>query len=94
MHTAPFLTRRVLTSCSTLVSEVSLTIEIAHNCCTERLLGGLKVFLLYAHDYVTTFSGKSIDTWEWKDHLYSYFRKNGGDEKLKLLDTVDWDVSH
>lgn len=75
-------------------SLVDKFLEVVHNCCAERLLGGLKIFLLYAHDYVTTFSGKSIDTWEWKDHLYSYFRKNGGDEKLKLLDTVDWDVSH
>lgn len=59
----------------------------------ERLLGGLEVFLKYANDYVSTFSGKSIDTFQWKDHLYSYFRKNGGEEKIKLLDSIDWDVN-
>ena len=39
-----------------------------------------------------TFIGKSISTQDWKDHLYAYFQKNGGEEKVKLLDTVDWNV--
>ncbi len=39
-----------------------------------------------------TFIGKSITTQDWKDHLYAYFQKNGGEEKVKLLDKVDWNV--
>jgi len=42
---------------------------------------------------VQTFVGKSIGTETWKEHLYSYFKANGGDEKVSILDTVDWDVS-
>ncbi|CAL1696869.1 unnamed protein product [Somion occarium] len=58
----------------------------------ERLLGGLDIFLPYITDYVNTFMGKSITTWQWKDHLYGYFKKNGGDTKIKLLDSVDWNA--
>lgn len=58
----------------------------------ERLLGGLDVFLAYIRDYVNTFKGKSVTTWQWKDHIYEYFKNNGGNEKVKLLDSVDWDV--
>ncbi|KAF9509168.1 hypothetical protein BS47DRAFT_1488071 [Hydnum rufescens UP504] len=58
----------------------------------ERLLGGLDVFVPYVKDYVTTFRGKSIRTEQWKEHLYSYFRQNGGEEKIRLLDSVDWDA--
>lgn len=56
------------------------------------MLGGLDIFLPYARDYVQTFIGKSISTQDWKDHLYAYFQKNGGEEKVKLLDNVDWNV--
>ncbi|CCO33323.1 leukotriene-A4 hydrolase [Rhizoctonia solani AG-1 IB] len=56
----------------------------------ERLLGGLDVFLPYARDYINTFRGKSIRTDEWKAHLYAYFGNHGGEDKLKLLDSVDW----
>lgn len=58
----------------------------------ERKLGGLDVFLPYARDYVHTFRGRSIRTDEWKNHLYEYFEKHGGEEKLKLLNSVDWHV--
>ncbi|KAK7677927.1 hypothetical protein QCA50_019117 [Cerrena zonata] len=58
----------------------------------ERLLGGLDVFLAYINNYVNTFMGKSITTWQWKDHLYEYFKNNDGDEKIKLLNSVDWDA--
>lgn len=58
----------------------------------EGVLGGLNVFLPYIHDYVSTFMGKSITTFQWKDHLYEYFKKSGGDEKIKALDSVDWDA--
>ena len=56
-------------------------------------MGGLDVFLPYIRDYVNTFMGKRINTWMWKDHLYSYWSKNGGEEKVKILDSVNWDVS-
>ncbi|KAH9949467.1 hypothetical protein B0H21DRAFT_728077 [Amylocystis lapponica] len=58
----------------------------------ERKLGGLDVFLQYAFDYVSTFMGKSITTEEWKAHLYGYFEKHGGAEKIKALDSVDWNA--
>lgn len=54
-------------------------------------MGGLDIFLPYVKDYVNTFIGKSITTWQWKSHLYEYFAKIG-DDKTKALDTVDWDV--
>lgn len=47
----------------------------------------------YVNDYVNTFIGKSITTQQWKDHLYGYYEKNGGPEKIKLLDSIDWNVS-
>ena len=55
-------------------------------------MGGLDVFLPYVKDYVNTFIGKSITTEQWKSHLYGYFEKNGSD-KVKALDSVNWDVS-
>ncbi|PCH33157.1 hypothetical protein WOLCODRAFT_147267 [Wolfiporia cocos MD-104 SS10] len=58
----------------------------------ERTLGGLDVFLPYAHDYATTFMGKSITTDQWKAHLYNYFSKHGGEGKIKALDSIDWDA--
>ncbi|KAJ6620129.1 peptidase family M1-domain-containing protein [Mycena sp. CBHHK59/15] len=58
----------------------------------ERTLGGLDVFLPYVRDYVATFIGTSITTTQWKDHLYAYYTKNGGPEKVKLLDSVDWNA--
>ncbi|KAI5118515.1 hypothetical protein M0805_007684 [Coniferiporia weirii] len=58
----------------------------------ERVLGGLDVFLPYVRDYVDTFMGKSINTDIWKAHLYDYWLKQGGAEKVKILDSVDWDA--
>jgi leukotriene-A4 hydrolase len=58
----------------------------------ERTLGGLDVFLPYVKDYVETFIGKSITTAQWKAHLYSYWEKHGGAEKIKALDSVNWDA--
>lgn len=58
----------------------------------ERTLGGLDVFLPYVKDYVETFIGKSITTAQWKDHLYAYWQKNGDPEKIKALDSVDWNA--
>ena len=59
----------------------------------ERKLGGPDIFLPYVRDYVSTYMGKSITTTQWKDHLYAYWTKHGGEEKVKILDSVDWDVS-
>lgn len=59
---------------------------------SERILGGLDIFLPYVKDYVETFIGKSITTEQWKEHIYAYFSKCGGPEKIKALDGVDWDV--
>lgn len=36
--------------------------------------------------------GKSIPTAEWKAHLYGYYEKHGGAEKIKALDSIDWNV--
>jgi len=58
----------------------------------ERTIGGLDVFLPYIRDYVETFSGKSITTQQWKDHLYAYFQRQGGEEKVKALDSINWDA--
>jgi leukotriene-A4 hydrolase len=60
----------------------------------EQTLGGLDVFLPYVKDYVNTYIGTSITTQQWKSHLYSYFKKSGGAEKIALLDSVNWDVSY
>ncbi|KAH9939046.1 metalloprotease [Epithele typhae] len=57
----------------------------------ERTLGGLDVFLPYVYDYVHTFMGKSITTEQWKEHLYGYWSKHGGEEKIKALDGIKWD---
>jgi len=59
---------------------------------SEQKLGGIDVFLPYIRDYVATFQGKSITTWDWKAHLYAYFEKHGGREKLDALNSVDWDA--
>jgi len=41
---------------------------------------------------VNTFIGKSITTEQWKSHLYEYFKKHGGDNKVKILDSIDWNA--
>ncbi|TDL22284.1 hypothetical protein BD410DRAFT_770293 [Rickenella mellea] len=56
----------------------------------ERKLGGLDVFLPYVKDYVNTFMGQSINTSQWKAHLYDYWRKQG-DNKIEALDSIDWE---
>jgi hypothetical protein len=58
----------------------------------ERTLGGLDVFLPYVKDYVNTYMGKSITSDQWKSHLYSYFTQHGGEDKVRALNSVDWDV--
>lgn len=58
----------------------------------ERVLGGLDVFLPYVRNYVETFMGRSITTDMWKAHLYEYWAKYGGEEKIKALNSVDWNA--
>lgn len=57
----------------------------------ERTLGGIDVLLPYIKEYVKTFMGHSITTGQWKDHLYLFFGNQ--EDKIKALDTIDWDVS-
>ncbi|KAH7106395.1 peptidase family M1-domain-containing protein [Auriculariales sp. MPI-PUGE-AT-0066] len=57
----------------------------------ENTLGGKDVLLRFASDYVNTFTGKSITTDQWKEHLYAYFKKNDP-KKIEALDSVDWDA--
>jgi leukotriene-A4 hydrolase len=52
----------------------------------------LEVFLPYVKDYVNTFMGQSITTEQWKSHLYAYFEKHWGQEKIIALNSVNWDV--
>lgn len=49
------------------------------------------MFLPYVKDYVNTFMGMSINTTQWKAHLYDYWRIQG-DDKIKALDSIDWEV--
>ena len=56
------------------------------------MLGGLDEFLPYVRDYVSTYMGKSITTEQWKEHLYSFYRKNGTPEHIKALDSGKWNV--
>ncbi|KDQ30245.1 hypothetical protein PLEOSDRAFT_154934 [Pleurotus ostreatus PC15] len=58
----------------------------------ERTVGGLDVFLPYVKDYVSTFLGKSITTEQWKAHLFGYYEKHGGPDKIKALESVDWEA--
>ncbi len=58
----------------------------------EQVLGGLDVFLPYVKDYVETFMGGSLTTAQWKEHLYKYWTTHGGPEKIRALDSVNWDA--
>ncbi|KAG1717493.1 hypothetical protein EDB19DRAFT_1814438, partial [Suillus lakei] len=58
----------------------------------ERTLGGLEVFLPYVKDYIATYMGHSITTETWKNHLYAYFQKNGGEAQIKALNSINWDA--
>jgi leukotriene-A4 hydrolase len=58
----------------------------------ERTLGGLEVFLPYVKDYIATYMGHSITTETWKNHLYAYFQKNGSEQQIKALNSINWDA--
>ncbi|RLU18861.1 hypothetical protein DMN91_009219 [Ooceraea biroi] len=53
----------------------------------EQLLGGSEVFEPFLKSYLDTFKYRSIKTDTWKDYLYKYFS-----DKIKLLNSVDWDT--
>ena len=57
----------------------------------EYTLGGIDVMRPYIKDYVKTYMGHSITTTQWKDHLYSFFASQ--EDKIKALDSIDWNVS-
>lgn len=50
------------------------------------------MFLPYVKDYVETFMGRSLTTAQWKEHLYKYWTTHGGPEKIRALDSVNWDA--
>jgi len=58
----------------------------------EQLLGGAQVFEPYMKEYVRHHAGKSISTDDWKNFLYNYMQEKYGDEKISLLNSVDWDT--
>ncbi|KAI9345247.1 hypothetical protein BDR26DRAFT_856601 [Obelidium mucronatum] len=58
----------------------------------ESILGGSEVFDGYLRNHVETFSHKSINSFQFKDNLYAYFEKTFGQEKVDILNTVDWDT--
>ncbi|KAJ3409863.1 hypothetical protein HDU80_008933 [Chytriomyces hyalinus] len=58
----------------------------------EGILGGIDVFDGFLKNHVETFSHKSITSFQFKDNLYAYFEKTYGQEKVDILNTVDWDT--
>ncbi|KAF9903836.1 Leukotriene A-4 hydrolase [Lobosporangium transversale] len=58
----------------------------------EKHLGGAEVFEPYLRAHVQEFAGRSINTDDWKNFLYSFMEKNFGQEKVDLLNKVDWDA--
>jgi leukotriene-A4 hydrolase len=58
----------------------------------ERLVGGLEVFVPYMKDYDHTFTGTSITTQQWYNHLFHYFGSvSNGKELVEKLKSLDWD---
>ncbi|KAI7817239.1 hypothetical protein BC939DRAFT_402867 [Gamsiella multidivaricata] len=58
----------------------------------EKHLGGAEVFEPYLRAHVQEFAGRSINTDDWKAFLYSFMEKNFGQEKVDLLNKVDWEA--
>jgi leukotriene-A4 hydrolase len=61
---------------------------------TEQKLGGLDVFLPYIKNYVSTFTGQSITSNQWKEHLFEYFNKHGSHDEVTALNSIDFDVEY
>ncbi|XP_077546818.1 leukotriene A-4 hydrolase [Haemaphysalis longicornis] len=51
----------------------------------ESILGGPEVFDKFLHSYIEKYKYKSVDTAQWKEYLYEYFK-----DKRDVLDKVDW----
>ena len=58
----------------------------------EKHLGGADVFEPYLRAHVQQFAGRSINTDDWKAFLYSFMEKTFGQEKVDLLNKVDWEA--
>lgn len=58
----------------------------------ETLLGGSAVFEPYLKAHVEEFAHKSITSEEFKTFLFSFYKSNFGEEKVQLLNSVDWDA--
>ncbi|KAK3812791.1 MAG: peptidase family M1-domain-containing protein [Linnemannia gamsii] len=58
----------------------------------EKHLGGAEVFEPYVRAHVQEFAGRSINTDDWKAFLYSFMEKTFGQEKVDLLNKVDWEA--
>ncbi|KAG0306330.1 Leukotriene A-4 hydrolase [Dissophora globulifera] len=58
----------------------------------EKHLGGAEVFEPYLRAHVQEFAGRSINTDDWKAFLYSFMEKQHGQEKVDLLNKVDWET--
>ncbi|KAJ1725387.1 Leucyl aminopeptidase yscIV [Coemansia erecta] len=56
----------------------------------EQHLGGPAVFEPYMRSYINEFQGKSIDTSDWKNYLFSYFASHDP-AKVELLNQIEWD---
>ncbi|KAF9982552.1 Leukotriene A-4 hydrolase, partial [Modicella reniformis] len=56
----------------------------------EKHLGGPEVFEPYLRAHVQQFAGRSINTDDWKEFLYSYMEKTFGQDKVDRLNQVDW----
>ncbi|KAK3818579.1 MAG: peptidase family M1-domain-containing protein [Benniella sp.] len=57
----------------------------------EKHLGGPEVFEPYLRAHVRKFAGRSINTNDWKEFLYAYMNDTFGQEKVDLLNKVNWD---
>lgn len=53
----------------------------------ETLLGGPEVFDKFLRSYIEKYKYKSVDTSQWKEYLYEYFK-----DKKDVLDKVDWNA--
>ncbi|KAF9146590.1 Leukotriene A-4 hydrolase [Mortierella sp. GBA39] len=58
----------------------------------ENHLGGAEVFEPYLRAHVQEFAGRSINTDDWKAFLYAFMEKTFGQEKVDLLNKVDWEA--
>jgi len=57
----------------------------------EKILGGPEVFDPFVKAYVIHFTNKSLNTDEWLQFLYDYY-KHHDKSKVRILDSVDWDT--